>query len=226
MTKDWAATFVEAITSPISKITDLVDDIAGTPPHERFSNVVKRDVFSDSHFRENDKISTDKSINPGNILRVSRGWYWHYGVYVGQDEVVHFTSDDGDTSSNNEIMKTSTSRFIRDSENIEILGFPDEVRGQPIYTREETCKRALSQVGRSDYSLFNNNCQHFALWCKTGVAFSGQTYLVNGGESDSYTAALAMGLFGKRNQAVARDLLGVLGVGILRVVFATDYTPR
>ena len=31
-------------------------------------------------------------ILPGTILRVFRGFYFHYGVYVGNGRVVHFCS--------------------------------------------------------------------------------------------------------------------------------------
>lgn len=38
-----------------------------------------------------------------------------------------------------------------------------------IYTAEETVNRARSQIGTGDYNLFSHNCEHFAIWCKTGI---------------------------------------------------------
>lgn len=228
MSRDWASTFVEIITSPISKITNVIDDIAGTPEHERFSNVAKRDVFRDSHLRNFDKISSDKELRVGNILRVPRDLYWHYGVYSGNDFVIHFTSEGGDTSSDNKVMETRTSKFIRDAGSIEVLAFPDEVNGKKVFTMEEVRSRARSQIGRGNYSVFNNNCQHFALWCKTGLAFSGQTVLVNGGQSDSYTASLlntGVLLRTMLKNIKAPDLLSVHNISIGRVIFSSDYNP-
>ncbi len=32
----------------------------------------------------------------------------------------------------------------------------------------ETLLRAISKVDDVDYNLLENNCEHFAVWCKTG----------------------------------------------------------
>ena len=41
-----------------------------------------------------------------------------------------------------------------------------------LYSPEETVVRALSRLGEDKYSLVLNNCEHFAIWCKTGVSES------------------------------------------------------
>lgn len=38
-----------------------------------------------------------------------------------------------------------------------------------LYTPEETIARARSRIGETKYRLITNNCEHFAMWCKTGV---------------------------------------------------------
>lgn len=38
-----------------------------------------------------------------------------------------------------------------------------------IYSPEETVARARSLIGETQYDLIFNNCEHFAVWCKTGV---------------------------------------------------------
>ena len=48
-----------------------------------------------------------------------------------------------------------------------------------LYSPEETVERAKSQLGKGEegedkYNLVFNNCEHFALWCKTGVKESTQ----------------------------------------------------
>lgn len=43
-----------------------------------------------------------------------------------------------------------------------------------LYTPKETLARARSRIGESNYNLFSNNCEHFALWCKTGISESHQ----------------------------------------------------
>ena len=43
-----------------------------------------------------------------------------------------------------------------------------------IYSAKETVKRARSRIGQRGYNLFLQNCEHFAIWCKTGVEKSEQ----------------------------------------------------
>lgn len=48
-----------------------------------------------------------------------------------------------------------------------------------LYSPEETVERAESQLGKGEeredkYNIIFNNCEHFALWCKTGVKESSQ----------------------------------------------------
>lgn len=43
-----------------------------------------------------------------------------------------------------------------------------------LYSAEETVKRAKSKIGETEYSLIFNNCEHFAIWCKTGIHESRQ----------------------------------------------------
>lgn len=38
-----------------------------------------------------------------------------------------------------------------------------------LYTPEETIARARTRIGETKYGLLTNNCEHFAMWCKTGV---------------------------------------------------------
>lgn len=46
-----------------------------------------------------------------------------------------------------------------------------------LYTPSETIERARSRLGEDRYNLIVNNCEHFAIWCKTGIHESHQ---VNG----------------------------------------------
>ncbi len=43
-----------------------------------------------------------------------------------------------------------------------------------LYSPAETVKRARSRIGEDSYSLIFNNCEHFVIWCKTGVSESHQ----------------------------------------------------
>ena len=43
-----------------------------------------------------------------------------------------------------------------------------------LYSPEETIQRARSMIGKSFYNICFNNCEHFAIWCKTGIHESSQ----------------------------------------------------
>ncbi len=43
-----------------------------------------------------------------------------------------------------------------------------------LYSPEETVERARSKIGCGGYDPVFNNCEHFAIWCKTGIEKSEQ----------------------------------------------------
>jgi hypothetical protein len=45
---------------------------------------------------------------------------------------------------------------------------------------DEVVQRALSRVTEEAYDVFNNNCEHFAYWCKTGQHVSPQANTAKG----------------------------------------------
>lgn len=109
---------------------------------------------------------------PGDVLSVNRGIYKHYGVYVGNDTVVHFSGGEGFELSAKRacIRKTSLENFQKNDE-IQI-----ETRCCKSYSRKETVMRALAAVGteKGKYALPWNNCEHFANWCRYGEKRSSQ----------------------------------------------------
>lgn len=109
---------------------------------------------------------------PRDVLSVNRGIYKHYGVYVGNDTVVHFSGGEGFELSAKRacIRKTSLENFRKNDE-IQI-----ETRCCESYSRKETVMRALGAVGteKGKYALPWNNCEHFANWCRYGEKRSSQ----------------------------------------------------
>lgn len=47
-----------------------------------------------------------------------------------------------------------------------------------VYSPEETVKRARSRIGERKFNLALNNCESFAIWCKTGITESSQVDLI------------------------------------------------
>ncbi|WP_096199925.1 lecithin retinol acyltransferase family protein [Bacillus sp. FJAT-45350] len=147
------------------------------------------------------KVSNQSQLQYGDIIGIKRKYYEHYGIYAGNDRVIHYTSYTSDVSSDNEIMETDFSHFLKEESSFFVLNverieekerryknFPTspvtaisnlvqsllQEEDFRIYTPEETVRRARLRLGESKYSLGENNCEHFAVWCKTGLSKSYQ----------------------------------------------------
>lgn len=120
--------------------------------------------------------NSDSSVSPGSVIRDSRLIYDHYGIYSGKGNVIHFT--DG-------IIQETNLRFFTKNQIIDAMGFSDDaIRGISL---AQSLGRAKSKVGQTGYDLIDNNCEHFAIWCRTGKAISTQAF---GSKSKNYTGSL------------------------------------
>lgn len=139
----------------------------------------------------------------GDIIYVDRGLYNHFGVFCDRNHIIHFSSINSDIGSDNEIIETDIETFKRDDKWVYKLIFPDKYDDPTpvlttgllpnnnmnikkylrflknrdkyhLYSPEETVNRAKSKIGNKGYNLFTNNCEHFAIWCKTDISESNQ----------------------------------------------------
>ena len=109
---------------------------------------------------------TVNRAQPGDVLSVNRGLYRHYGIYVGNNTVVHFSGGKGHELSAHRacIRKSSLEDFSKGCE-VQI-----ETKCGESFNRRETVMRAMKALGseKGKYSLPWNNCEHFASWCRYG----------------------------------------------------------
>ena len=149
----------------------------------------------------------------GDILAAPRhgGLYFHYAIYAGYGQVIHYAPDTSDTGYGKcciheapftEFLLSETSyerlHFSEDgtdpilehvapivgyleqdmSRNSSFLsefnGWLRNRQGYHLYSAKETIERAESRIGEYSYNLVFNNCEHFALCCKTGIEESPQ----------------------------------------------------
>lgn len=108
-----------------------------------------------------------KSNKPetGSLLRIRRKYgYYHYGIYIGNDQVIHFSGDNSDSVNNSHLVsirQDHLNNFIR-GDNLEYL--------PPIYSpfkTKEIISRAEQFKGSktffdNPYNFVTNNCEHFA----------------------------------------------------------------
>ena len=143
---------------------------------------------------------SDSELRKGDVIGVHRigGVYDHYGIYTGMGKVIHFSNEGSDFGSDICVRRATLSQFKNGASNVFVIDFEayrdyvenpelfdfggllklaiDSFFGNEItiYSPEETVKRAESQLGKGKYNLVFNNCEHFAVWCKTGVHESSQ----------------------------------------------------
>lgn len=117
----------------------------------------------------------NKKPKYGDQIKVSRGFYSHHGIYISDDEVVHFAPP-GNTG----VLDPSLARIIKTGLAEFLNGGILEVR---TYTAEELKNKrkpneivecALSHLGEGGYDLVSNNCEHFSNLCAFGSKESNQ----------------------------------------------------
>ena len=96
----------------------------------------------------------------GDHIRVKRGLYWHHGIDCGDGQVIHYTGEPF-RRSRGLVERTDLETFARGG-NVEIIAY------KQCAMPEIVVRRAESRLNESSYDLLDNNCEHFARWCKTG----------------------------------------------------------
>ena len=121
----------------------------------------------------------------GDVLRIARnrnfifssGIFSHWGIYDIEPDgayIIHYSAPDSHNDFKGVVMKTPVEKFMAGDITCinKTNAFPNGFSG------EETAERARSKIGMGGYDLLCQNCEHFAVWCKTGEAKSSQTEIL------------------------------------------------
>ena len=84
----------------------------------------------------------------------------HHGIDLGDGTVAHYLEGE-------QILRSNLDDFTN-GESPRVI---DHAEADPTGL---TLRRAMSRIGEQRYNLLFNNCEHFAVWCKTGQHRSGQ----------------------------------------------------
>lgn len=135
----------------------------------------------------------------GDIIKVDRGIYYHYGIYSEKPSgvsVIHYTGEPG-RDLHGTVQETSLEVFLDGAEDYSVQHL--NRKDYPFtFGGNETVKRARSRLGEDNYDLMFNNCEHFAMWCKAG-------------EGESSQADTALKVLG----GIAAVVIGAVGLGAL-----------
>ena len=119
--------------------------------------------------------SNRKKRKKGAHIRVSRGLYYHHGIYISDDEVIHFSGVKSDSIldwENCRVISTDLDTFLCGGKlEIKIYSKCDSKKLKNV---DDIISLARRCVGQSGYSLFTNNCEHFANYCTINKKISHQ----------------------------------------------------
>lgn len=118
-----------------------------------------------------EEIWVQKTPQKGDHIRVQRmnGLYAHHGIYVSDEEVIHFTGKDDDSIldwSKPEVIQTDLAYFLKGGI-LEVKEYTDEEFAD-LYSPEQIVTYARACLGDKGYNLIFNNCEHFANVCTLG----------------------------------------------------------
>lgn len=116
-------------------------------------------------------------MNTGTHLISYRFGYSHHGLYVGDNQVIHYAGSlSGEETGSIEL--STLEDFTQGN------GF--HIKHHPVryYDAHECVDRAYARLGEKHYNLLLNNCEHFVTWCIQGFSYSHQiTRAINSGMS-------------------------------------------
>lgn len=118
-------------------------------------------------------------MKTGDHLVTKRNGYTHHGLYIGNDEVIHY-SGNADGLSKGSIEVTSVHEFSD--------GHSLRIKEHLIrrYDENESVERARSRLGEDWYNVLVNNCEHFVTWCIVGFHSSSQVNSLISGVTTAY----------------------------------------
>lgn len=126
-------------------------------------------------------------VRPGDHVRLARfyGLYDHHAIYEGDGWFISLRTDE---RGNNPKVRRDHWDSMHRGDNVQIVEYARS------FAPEHTLSLARGRLDRTDYDVWDYNCEHFARWAKTGNARSSQSDLASGVTAAAgLTAAVALG---------------------------------
>merc|ERR1711990_30953 len=191
------------------------------PPNDSVAKkILIADEVSASKYVDHN-LETYEAMRIGDLLEFHRGLYTHWGVAIGDGKIIHLSGDDDDGlgasvgGAAGKFGSVSGAAFTISGVNFEKArvkcdDFWDVARKSKANinnTKDEHIRadaphvivnRALSRIGVIGYNMLWSNCEHFASWCRYGMAWSEQVdkfmRVLDRGKSMVSSAMLLIGI--------------------------------
>lgn len=115
---------------------------------------------------------TCDSPKMGQIIRTRVSFYYHYGIFVSEDEVIQFglPTDPGKSAEQIKVLVSDIYTFLNGGE-LETAK-PTLADKKTMRKPEEIIKTARSRIGEGGYDILHHNCEHFVNECAFGKSNS------------------------------------------------------
>lgn len=107
----------------------------------------------------------------GDMIRVSFGNFYHYGIFVSDDEIIQFGLPPTEGLLNRKFDEISVCVTDIDTFSMgKIVEVASIEKGDKLkrLSPSKTVSRAQSRIGEKGYDILHNNCEHFARYCYLG----------------------------------------------------------
>ena len=112
----------------------------------------------------------------GDMIRVCLGEFYHYGIYVSDDEIIQFgpppmslVRKDTDIEVEvTDIQSFLCGKFLE-------TGEPERKDKKNLRQPSEIIADARRRIGEKGYNILYNNCEHFVYECVLGIKYCSQT---------------------------------------------------
>ncbi|XP_072573765.1 phospholipase A and acyltransferase 1-like [Paramormyrops kingsleyae] len=125
------------------------------------------------------------TLKAGDLIEICRGRYDHWAIYVGDDYVIHITSDAAVKSANSMSSSLFGKAIVKLEKLLDVVGNDNfrvsnrlDIKYKPRSV-SAILSDALSLVGQTlPYSLIQQNCEHFVTFLRYGKPESMQANLL------------------------------------------------
>lgn len=119
----------------------------------------------------------DLQVELGDLIEIDRTIYTHWGLYVGDGEIVHVSGPTSDISSSESFVRRSFLKEVAGDCPVRVNNkeVPAKERGLERLPLEEILSRSLNSVGQSvPYNFLTKNVEHYVTEWRYGVGWSDQ----------------------------------------------------
>ena len=104
----------------------------------------------------------------GDMIRTKVRFYYHYGIFVSEDQVIQFGLPDDPmrAADSIKVLSSDIATFLHGGE-VEVAE-PDGAERRRMRSADQIVQIARSRLGEGGYDILHNNCEHFVNECAFG----------------------------------------------------------